>query len=103
LSTFATPADSCSETEPQGWNDGSWFFPKAVRFLDIAHYRSEVLAGIVMSVGSKTDSIVSWPIFKELDALTSHGSNARWHMVSLLTLKLYPLLRIELVLLMQFL
>ncbi|KAF8635864.1 hypothetical protein AX15_000054 [Amanita polypyramis BW_CC] len=45
------------EAEPRNWSDGSWFFPKAVRFLEIADYRDEVLSGIVMSMGSKTDSI----------------------------------------------
>ena len=47
-----------SEAEPENWGDGNWLFPKAMRFLEIAEFRGDVLAGIVMSMGSKTDSIV---------------------------------------------
>ncbi|KAJ6508836.1 TBCD protein [Mycena sanguinolenta] len=39
-----------------GWKDGARLFPKAVRLLDIARYRQPVLAGLVLSLGSKTES-----------------------------------------------
>ncbi|KAJ6559228.1 TBCD protein [Mycena vulgaris] len=45
-----------SETELMGWKDGAWLFPKAVRLLDIQGYRQAVLAGLVLSLGSKTES-----------------------------------------------
>ncbi|KAJ8691517.1 hypothetical protein PTI98_011083 [Pleurotus ostreatus] len=38
------------------WGDGSWLYPKAVRFLDVGKYRSQVLIGLLLSLGSKTDS-----------------------------------------------
>ncbi|KAJ7288359.1 TBCD protein [Mycena rebaudengoi] len=44
------------ESELMGWKDGAWLFPKAVRLLDIALYRKAVLAGLVLSLGSKTES-----------------------------------------------
>ncbi|KAF8908871.1 TBCD protein [Gymnopilus junonius] len=39
-----------------GWNDGSWLFPRVIRLLEVPEYRKHVLAGIVISIGSKTDS-----------------------------------------------
>ncbi|KAG6816304.1 hypothetical protein H0H87_007136 [Tephrocybe sp. NHM501043] len=41
------------------WNEASWLFPKVVRLLEISEYRSSILSGLVFSLGSKTDSIVS--------------------------------------------
>ncbi|EJF63417.1 ARM repeat-containing protein [Dichomitus squalens LYAD-421 SS1] len=45
-----------SEQESVGWNVGSWVFPRAVQLLDIERYRDQVLAGIVLSASTKTDS-----------------------------------------------
>lgn len=42
------------------WGDGSWLYPKAVRFLDVGKYRSQVLIGLLLSLGSKTDSTVGY-------------------------------------------
>ncbi|KAI0754966.1 ARM repeat-containing protein [Daedaleopsis nitida] len=42
--------------ESVGWHAGHWLFPKAVQLLDIERYRDQVLAGIVLSVSTKTDS-----------------------------------------------
>ncbi|KAF9013516.1 TBCD protein [Cyathus striatus] len=39
-----------------GWNECAWLFPRAVRLLQVPEYRKQVLSGIVLSVGSKTDS-----------------------------------------------
>ncbi|KAG6918758.1 hypothetical protein DXG01_011949 [Tephrocybe rancida] len=39
-----------------GWHEASWLFPKAVRLLEIVEYRHSVLLGLVLSLGSKTDS-----------------------------------------------
>jgi hypothetical protein len=41
-----------------GWNDGAWLFPRALHLLEIPEYRKDVLRGIVISIGSKTDSTV---------------------------------------------
>ncbi|TFK86795.1 ARM repeat-containing protein [Polyporus arcularius HHB13444] len=45
-----------SEQESLGWNDGAWLFPRAIQLLDIQRYRGQVLAGIVLSASTKTDS-----------------------------------------------
>ncbi|KAI9443203.1 TBCD protein [Lactarius indigo] len=39
-----------------GWQDSAWIFPRAMNFLEIPEYRRAVLAGLLVSVGSKTDS-----------------------------------------------
>ncbi|KAI0004532.1 TBCD protein [Russula compacta] len=39
-----------------GWQDSSWIFPKAMRFLEVPEYRPAVLTGLLISIGSKTDS-----------------------------------------------
>ncbi|KAJ7044089.1 TBCD protein [Mycena alexandri] len=44
------------ESEIMGWKDGARLFPKAVRLLDISLYRPSILAGLVLSLGSKTES-----------------------------------------------
>jgi hypothetical protein len=41
------------------WQDGPWIFPKAMRFLEVPEYRPAVLAGLLISIGSKTDSTVN--------------------------------------------
>ncbi|EPQ54507.1 hypothetical protein GLOTRDRAFT_42674 [Gloeophyllum trabeum ATCC 11539] len=38
------------------WKDSTWLFPMAVQILGVTRYRKQVLAGLVLSVGSKTDS-----------------------------------------------
>jgi len=45
-----------SETEQIGWNDGAWLFPRALHLLEIPEYRKHILRGLVISIGSKTDS-----------------------------------------------
>ncbi|PIL22540.1 hypothetical protein GSI_15229 [Ganoderma sinense ZZ0214-1] len=45
-----------SEQESVGWNVGSWLFPRAVQLLDIQWYRHQILAGIILSASTKTDS-----------------------------------------------
>ncbi|CAA7261518.1 unnamed protein product [Cyclocybe aegerita] len=42
--------------EAVGWNEGSWLFPRAMRLLEVPEYRKHVLVGVVLSIGSKTDS-----------------------------------------------
>ncbi|KAF9468537.1 tubulin folding cofactor D C terminal-domain-containing protein [Collybia nuda] len=44
------------EAENPGWNDGQWLYPRAVRLLGIIEYRKSVLAGLVLSIGSRTES-----------------------------------------------
>lgn len=41
-----------------GWQDSAWIFPKAMRFLEVPEYRTTVLSGLLISIGSKTDSTV---------------------------------------------
>lgn len=41
------------------WNDGTWLYPRAVRFLGVDQYRTQVLKGLVLSIGSRTGSTVS--------------------------------------------
>ena len=48
---------NCSD-EAEEWNDATWLYPKAVRFLEIPEYRSSVLMGLVLSLGTKTESTV---------------------------------------------
>ncbi|KAH9841553.1 TBCD protein [Rhodofomes roseus] len=45
-----------SGAETVNWNEGDKLFPKAVRLLEVDSYRREVLAGLVLSVSTKTDS-----------------------------------------------
>lgn len=45
-----------SEGEITGWNDGETLFPKAVSLLEIERYREAILAGLVLSASTKTDS-----------------------------------------------
>ncbi|KZT12037.1 TBCD protein [Laetiporus sulphureus 93-53] len=45
-----------SESETIGWNDGERLFPKAVQLLNVERYRERVLAGLIMSVSTRTDS-----------------------------------------------
>ncbi|CDO71460.1 hypothetical protein BN946_scf184909.g54 [Trametes cinnabarina] len=45
-----------SDQESVGWNDGGWLFPRAVQLLDIERYCKPILAGIVLSISTKTDS-----------------------------------------------
>lgn len=44
--------------ENDGWKDGVWLFPRAVKLLGVEKYRLSILAGLVVSVGTKTDSTV---------------------------------------------
>jgi len=43
--------------EIDGWKDGAWLFPRAVKLLQIEQYRKTILAGLVSTVGTKTDSM----------------------------------------------
>lgn len=45
--------------DSHGWQDGAWIFPRAMNFLEIPEYRNSVLAGLLISVGSRTDSTVN--------------------------------------------
>ncbi len=60
-----------SDSEIVGWNGGSWLFPRAVKILEIERYRRPLLAGLVLSVSSRTDSTVSvpWDPHRSLDLM----------------------------------
>ena len=45
------------------WQNNSWIYPKAVNFLEVPEYRPAVLSGLLISIGSKTDSTVNSPTF----------------------------------------
>lgn len=47
-----------SDPEIVGWNEGSWLFPRVVKILEVERYRPPLLAGLVLSVSSRTDSTV---------------------------------------------
>jgi hypothetical protein len=56
-----------------GWNDGAWLFPRALHLLEIPEYRKDVLRGIVISIGSRTDSTVKSHFFAfATDRIFSH-------------------------------
>ncbi|KAF5382770.1 hypothetical protein D9615_002931 [Tricholomella constricta] len=48
--------EEATSGESVGWNEAGWLFPKAVHLLEIPEYRRSVLSGLVLSLGSKTDS-----------------------------------------------
>lgn len=52
------PTFVSSTPDQPGWNDGSWLFPRVMRLLEVPAYRKHVLGGVVISIGSKTDSTV---------------------------------------------
>ena len=41
------------------WQNSSWIYPRAMNFLEVPEYRPAVLAGLLISIGSKTDSTVN--------------------------------------------
>ncbi|KAL1667009.1 armadillo-type protein [Schizophyllum commune] len=43
--------------EPVPWSDGAVFFPKAATLLNVERYRKQVLSGMILSVGSRSESI----------------------------------------------
>lgn len=47
-----------SDAESDGWNDGAWLYPRAVKLLRVEKYRTSILAGLVVSVGTRTASTV---------------------------------------------
>ncbi|TFK52538.1 TBCD protein [Heliocybe sulcata] len=77
-----------ADGEGKGWKESSWFFPKAVKMLQVARYRKHVLAGLVFSVGSKTDSTqrpVSQSLVKYVETLpTVSRSDGEYSVRSLL-------------------
>ncbi|PPR01746.1 hypothetical protein CVT24_001566 [Panaeolus cyanescens] len=58
-----------SSTDQAGWNEGEWLYPRAFRLLEVPEYRQSVLSGLVISIGSKTDSIQK-PVSKNLVAFS---------------------------------
>lgn len=58
-----------------GWNDGSWLYPRAVRFLDVEMYRMPVLRGLILSIASKTSSTVRNHHMVLFISLTIRGSS----------------------------
>ncbi|KAH7098995.1 ARM repeat-containing protein [Auriculariales sp. MPI-PUGE-AT-0066] len=44
------------QAEQASWADGSFLFPRAARLLPIPSYRSALVPGFTLSIGSKTDS-----------------------------------------------
>jgi tubulin-specific chaperone D len=47
-----------SEGEAGSWIDGAWLYPRALQILRVKEYRKAVLAGLIMSIGSKTEMTV---------------------------------------------
>lgn len=76
---FASGTDSVS------WSDGHWLFPRAVRLLEIEEYRQPVLKGLVISLGSKTDSIhrpVSTSLSAYARSLPASGTTDAYDLVT---------------------
>ncbi|KAK0201710.1 tubulin folding cofactor D C terminal-domain-containing protein [Desarmillaria ectypa] len=74
-----------SGTESVSWSDGHWLFPRAVRLLEIEEYRQPVLTGLVMSLGSKTDSIhrpVSTSLSAYAQSLPASGQTDAYDLVT---------------------
>ncbi|EGO23938.1 hypothetical protein SERLADRAFT_450239 [Serpula lacrymans var. lacrymans S7.9] len=44
------------EAEIMSWSNGGWLFAKAVQMLEIEEYRKPILKGIILSIGTRTDS-----------------------------------------------
>jgi hypothetical protein len=57
---------SGSPSDQTGWNDGNWLFPRALRLLEVPEYRNTVLLGIIVSIGSKTDSTVRFSFIRAM-------------------------------------
>ncbi|KAF5311690.1 hypothetical protein D9611_009412 [Ephemerocybe angulata] len=53
------------DSEHHDWADGAWLFPRAVKLLAVPTYRKDLLTGILLSIGSKTDS-TQRPVSKAL-------------------------------------
>ncbi|KAG9120785.1 hypothetical protein FRC07_003586, partial [Ceratobasidium sp. 392] len=47
---------SFPQDHPVPWSDGEWLFPKMAPLLDIENYRTALLSGIIMSLGSRNES-----------------------------------------------
>ncbi|KAK0503901.1 TBCD protein [Armillaria luteobubalina] len=74
-----------SGTESVSWSDGHWLFPRAVRLLEIEEYRQPVLKGLVISLGSKTDSIhrpVSTSLSAYARSLPANGPTDAYDLVT---------------------
>ena len=52
-------SEGAAEDRSHSWQNSPWIFPKAMRFLEVPEYRPAVLAGLLISIGSKTDSTVN--------------------------------------------
>ncbi|KAG9121768.1 hypothetical protein FRC07_002140, partial [Ceratobasidium sp. 392] len=48
--------NSFPQDQPVPWSDGEWLFPKMAPLLDIEKYRTTLLSGIIMSLGSRNES-----------------------------------------------
>jgi hypothetical protein len=42
-----------------GWSESTWLFPHIVQLLQIPEYRTCLLQGFVLSIGSRNESTVS--------------------------------------------
>ena len=68
---FASSTIFHSESEIIGWQNDRWLYPKAVQLLKIEQYRKPILSGLLLSVGSRTESTVCtipWLLCLELIA-----------------------------------
>ncbi|KAJ7069814.1 TBCD protein [Mycena amicta] len=77
------PTDAFSEI---GWKDGGWLFPRAVRLLDVRRYRPAVLAGLILSLASRTESTqrpVARALVEYSQALPLDADDAEYHLLGL--------------------
>lgn len=64
-----------SDVEFVGWHDGSWVYPRVIQLLELPVYRHAILSGLLMSIGSRTESTVSFHPFRHRYELRCVNSN----------------------------
>ncbi|ETW81590.1 hypothetical protein HETIRDRAFT_383952 [Heterobasidion irregulare TC 32-1] len=45
-----------NDAEFVGWHDGLWVYPRVIQLLELPVYRHAILSGLLMSIGSRTES-----------------------------------------------
>lgn len=59
LTLFRSDDAEDDAASSHGWQNSSWIYPRAMQFLEVSEYRPAVLSGLLISIGSKTDSTVN--------------------------------------------
>ena len=59
LTLFRSDDAGDDPARSHGWQNSSWIYPRAIQFLEVPEYRPAILSGLLISIGSKTDSTVN--------------------------------------------